>query len=111
MSLKVLENVNDTNGHVIGDGILFHIASILKNTVRVTDLVARYGREEFTILSYNLNEQQEKMLAKRIRQAVDAAPYEHTDIEKTISVTVSIGISVYYLKNDTTLIRLTELIE
>lgn len=105
------KNVNDTYGHIIGDKILKHIAKILKQTVRSSDIVARFGGEEFIILTYQMNKQQGKQLAERIRQAIFETPYIDEDTKQTISVTVSIGIVHYVPKNEEEILCLNDLIE
>src|SRR5262249_31694449 len=42
--------LNDTHGHGAGDGVLVHVARVIKTTVRPSDVVCRYGGEEFVIL-------------------------------------------------------------
>ncbi len=105
------KDVNDTYGHIIGDKILKHIAKILKQTVRSSDIVARFGGEEFIILTYQMNEEQGKQLAERIRQAIFETPYIDEDTKQTISVTVSIGIVHYVPKNEEEILCLNDLIE
>jgi diguanylate cyclase (GGDEF)-like protein len=85
--------VNDTHGHAVGDLVLRQVASYMRDHIRTTDMVGRYGGEEFLVLLPNTDldsacEQAERLCA-RIREA--AAPAETADIH----VTVSIGVAQY----------------
>jgi diguanylate cyclase (GGDEF)-like protein len=88
------KKVNDTYGHKAGDTVLKILAKILKNSVRESDIVIRYGGEEFLILLQNIqNLNDAKIVAEKIRKTV-----ENTEIkleDKTIKKTVSIGISIF----------------
>jgi diguanylate cyclase (GGDEF)-like protein len=92
LDLDQFKAVNDTLGHLVGDGILQAVAGRLKDAVRDIDTVARLGGDEFAILQLGVSGQAEAtVLARRIIEAV-SRPYE---IEgHRISVGVSIGIAL-----------------
>jgi len=50
LDIDNFKSLNDTHGHQAGDGALVHLAKVIKSTVRPTDVVCRYGGEEFVIL-------------------------------------------------------------
>ena len=77
------KKVNDTKGHVFGDKVLFDIASIMKSAVRDKDLVGRYGGEEFMIVLPETNIEQARIVAERIRVAIEQKTF--ADINITIS--------------------------
>ena len=86
--------INDTHGHLSGDLILRQIASILKEILRLNDLIARIGGEEIVIVLVDINLEEAKVIAERIRSSI--AGYEFMVIEdKTINVTVSMGIAEF----------------
>ena len=91
--LDHFKDVNDTLGHAVGDELLRQVADRLRATVRRTDLVARFGGDEFAVLEREVFEAQPAdALADKIRTAL-AAPYE---IKGTVvQVTASIGIARY----------------
>lgn len=53
-----LKTINDTHGHAAGDVLLTHLAKILKHNIRVCDMVARIGGDEFALLLDNLDADQ-----------------------------------------------------
>lgn len=85
--------VNDAHGHPSGDYVLKELAVILTQSVRESDVVARTGGEEFSILLPKATRQQAAQFAERIRQEV----YERKFIVfgQTIHVTISIGSATY----------------
>ncbi len=83
------KQINDNFGHAAGDKVLVEIAQTLKSAVRETDLVARWGGEEFLIIAPEISVQDAKALADRCRRAV---------AEKTvagINITMSLGVSEF----------------
>ncbi|UPW81641.1 diguanylate cyclase [Lysinibacillus sp. Ag94] len=92
IDIDFFKKVNDTYGHLIGDEVLKHVATIITNSVRRIDIVTRYGGEEFVILSPNTTLESAVKIAERVRQQVEEHPYI-ADFE--INVTVSIGIAGY----------------
>lgn len=82
------KRVNDTYGHNIGDVVLSEISQLLKENVRSTDSVSRWGGEEFLILAANINLQETLKFGEKIRRKIEE--FNFTEIE---GLTVSIGIS------------------
>lgn len=62
--------VNDTYGHLAGDEVLRRVAATLSASVRTEDVVARFGGEEFVVLTRGIEAPQAKLLAERLREAV-----------------------------------------
>lgn len=82
--------VNDTFGHIVGDNVLKQTAFILKNSVRATDRVYRWGGEEFIVITPETNNSQATLVAEKICQNFREAHFD--DIG---SITVSIGLASY----------------
>jgi diguanylate cyclase (GGDEF)-like protein/PAS domain S-box-containing protein len=78
---------NDEFGHQKGDDVLRRIALTLADSVRRDDLVARYGGEEFAILLPRTDAPTARMLAERLRAAVESSPWPDRP------VTVSVGVA------------------
>jgi len=90
MDIDHFKNVNDTYGHLVGDEILKIVAYTLSSNVAKTDLVSRWGGEEFIAIVDVLNNDDLMKIAERLRLLVAASGYQF-DEEKTIQVTISIG--------------------
>ncbi|MBU1053994.1 MAG: sensor domain-containing diguanylate cyclase [Proteobacteria bacterium] len=91
LDIDYFKRVNDTYGHAMGDKVLAEIAHICLKGMRSTDLLARFGGEEFCFLLPETNAENAMLLAERLRVAICAMRFE-TDAQ-SFSVTVSIGIS------------------
>lgn len=85
--------VNKAYGHLMGDQALRVISRQIRQTVRNTDIVARWGGEEFVILLPDTTVDQAVITAERIRRVVESAPVR--DRDRMISVTVSMGVAGY----------------
>ncbi len=64
------KDINDTYGHPVGDSILRQMADLLKNSVRHSDTVSRFGGEEFIILMPKTSVEEDYVFAERIRKLV-----------------------------------------
>lgn len=84
------KSVNDTYGHDLGDTVLKDIASIMVNSSRVSDIVGRYGGEEFTLILPNTSYKGALVVAERIRNNVLRHTFRKDDI--TVKRTISIGV-------------------
>ena len=93
VDIDLFKKINDTHGHVVGDNTLQAIATILKTSLRPTDLVGRYGGEEFVILLSLISLEESIKIANKIREKI-AKNIFHGN-KKDFKLTVSIGISHY----------------
>lgn len=82
------KGLNDTHGHALGDRVLQELAGLLKKWARGTDLVARYGGDEFTVLLPMTDAERAVHVGERLRQQVAA----HTFCRRK-KLTVSMGVS------------------
>jgi two-component system, cell cycle response regulator len=85
------KSVNDSWGHAGGDYVLKTIAEVLQETLRVEDVLGRYGGEEFVVVARELTLGKSIALADRLRQLVERHPFLIG--RNKLSVTVSIGIA------------------
>jgi diguanylate cyclase (GGDEF)-like protein len=81
---------NDTLGHPQGDSLLREIASLLKDSCRDSDLVCRYGGDEFTMILKETDKDGARKIAERIREAFELRLGKHK-----VKVTSSIGLACY----------------
>lgn len=70
------KSVNDTHGHLVGDNVLRHIANLVKNSLRKSDIIARWGGEEFIILLPNTSISSALHLAENLREKIENEPFE-----------------------------------
>lgn len=91
MDIDFFKNVNDTYGHLVGDGVLQECARRLQTKLRTIDLSGRYGGEEFSVLLPGTTLNQAVIVAERIRKYCAQYPIIIEDYK--ISITVSLGVS------------------
>jgi diguanylate cyclase (GGDEF)-like protein len=84
--------INDTHGHEAGDAVLVVFAQRLRKALRVGDIVARWGGEEFLAILPQTDRDQLAAIAERLRSAVESEPFTLPD-GSAIRVTVSVGVS------------------
>jgi diguanylate cyclase (GGDEF)-like protein len=84
--------VNDTYGHAIGDEALKMIARTLLFSSRSTDMVGRWGGEEFIAVISNTNDQRLQEIAERYRSLVEHSTLPMGD--KGLKITISVGATI-----------------
>ena len=93
--MQIMNNIhtglNDNFGHLFGDCVLRDVARCISSHVRDSDMVFRYGGEEFVILLRNTSKQGANMLAERIRVAVGLMQCKYGG--QSTEVTVSLGVA------------------
>jgi len=88
---------NDSHGHAFGDDVLVAVSQTIANTVRRSDLLFRYGGEEFVVLASHTAEEGAALLAERIRENIAALG---TVRGRSTRITVSVGIARLHDKED-----------
>jgi len=91
MDLDKFKSLNDNYGHMIGDAVLKEFARILEGVARKTDVLARYGGDEFAVILTNTNAEQTKAFAQRLLDAV--ATHVFCEDRYPLQMSVSIGTS------------------
>ncbi len=86
------KNLNDSYGHLAGDKVLRFIANTMRHNLRATDSCGRWGGEEFLVLILDINLEDGKIVAEKIRRLVEKAKIQ--DGNRNLGVTISIGASV-----------------
>jgi len=92
MDIDNFKIINDTYGHKIGDNVIVVIANILQTMSRESDIVSRYGGEEFLILLPKTDKDGAIVIAEKIRQKIQGLSLKVHD-EEEINFTVSVGVA------------------
>lgn len=93
MDLDNTKEINDTYGHEAGDLLLKEVANRIKSSIRKTDLAARMGGDEFTLLITDIRSRENAInVSKKIYRLVEA-PFYINDIP--VNIRISIGISIF----------------
>ena len=91
LDIDHFKHVNDTYGHDMGDVVLQRVADVLNKNRRESDIVARFGGEEFIVFLNNTDVKGALVAAERIRSAVEKAVIMAGDTQ--VPITISLGIS------------------
>lgn len=96
--IDFFKKFNDTYGHAVGDTVLRTTANVIKSELREYDIPSRYGGEEFCILLPQTNIEEAKVVAERLRSAVENEKIELSENE-IIHVTISVGLAELDVKD------------
>lgn len=84
------KTINDTRGHQVGDAVLRRVGSVIRSSVRVFDVCARYGGDEFSVVMPNSDRESAIMCAERIRQRLA----DRAADDDLPPLTMSIGVAI-----------------
>ncbi len=93
LDIDHFKRINDRYGHETGDHVLQLLSARLRGIIRETDLLFRWGGEEFVILMPHTGPGEAPALAERIRAAVAERPFAATASHSAVAVTVSVGVA------------------
>lgn len=91
VDIDLFKSINDTYGHSIGDDVIKSLTTIIGKVIRKSDMLFRFGGEEFVVLLSNTDREGALLLAERIRRGV-----EQTSVRtqhRNIPITVSLGVA------------------
>ncbi|WP_006746448.1 GGDEF domain-containing protein [Thioalkalivibrio paradoxus] len=88
-----LKGINDELGHEVGNLLIIRMVETLKHTLRGSDLIARYGGDEFIVLLPNTGKAPAYEVAERIRKAIEHMTFDADG--KRVNTTISIGFASY----------------
>ena len=91
LDLDHFKTVNDDHGHDVGDAVLVEVARRLSTTIRGTDLVARWGGEEFLVLLPDTDPDGAREVGEKLRAAVSGTPIAAGASTVTISLTIGVA--------------------
>ena len=87
IDLDHFKDVNDRYGHTVGDDVLISTANRIKETIRISDKVVRWGGEEFLVLAIDTSQDDAINLAEKLRKAIYSKTYDAVG-----QVTASMGV-------------------
>jgi diguanylate cyclase len=89
LDLDHFQGLNDRHGHLAGDAVLAHLASVLQKAVRNEDVVARFGGEELSVVLRSVGIEQAVSLGERLRKLVEGTVIRYRGLE--LQATISVG--------------------
>lgn len=92
--LDDFKNVNDVHGHLVGSHVLMEMAAIILSSVRDTDVVARYGGDEFVVILPESNVDQAEYVAERVRRKIELNAFTGGRGLK-LRLTASFGVATF----------------
>lgn len=95
MDIDHFKKINDKHGHLVGDHVLKEIAAISRRSLRESDVICRWGGEEFLLLLKNCSLEKATAIAETLRSTIAANDFSRTtDLTKgRLSLTVSMGVA------------------
>jgi diguanylate cyclase (GGDEF)-like protein len=93
LDLDHFKKVNDTHGHMAGDLVLVKVADSIKQHVRVYDVPARFGGEEFSVILPETSLADSQVVSERLRKSVESL--EFSSLHGSFRVSVSIGVAPF----------------
>ena len=94
IDIDYFKKFNDTFGHQAGDAVLRQVAQLLKQSVRATDIVCRYGGEEMSIILPNTPKDMSVITAEKICKRVAAKRFRLNNSQES-NVTISLGVATF----------------
>jgi diguanylate cyclase len=93
VDLDHFKHINDTFGHQAGDRVLVHMTELMRSVLRETDLIVRYGGEEFLVILPDTDMQGARLVLDRLQDIVVKSPVIHEG--RRISVGFSAGVAQF----------------
>ena len=94
MDLDFFKRVNDSHGHLVGTRVLVEAGNVLRQCVRETDTVVRYGGDEFVVLLVETRGEEALVVAERMRKMIEEKSFGN-ELGLDIRLTISIGIAAF----------------
>lgn len=92
IDLNDMKYINDTFGHLEGDRALRDAANILRNTFRESDIIGRYGGDEFVVSALQTGYIESDTINKRLNENIEL---HNLEAKRSYNISLSIGIALY----------------
>ena len=102
IDIDKFKTVNDTHGHKTGDKVIVSLSDALQELIRSSDIICRYGGEEFLILLPNTDTKGATSMSNKINNRIDEIMIDTND-KTPLKFTVSMGVSEVHLQKDQTI--------
>jgi diguanylate cyclase (GGDEF)-like protein len=104
VDLDHFKNVNDRWGHPFGDYVLREIAGLISHSVRESDIIGRYGGEEFAVILPETDTERAVVVGEKLRRAAETFEYRHEGTppagEPPVRITISVGVASLPVEED-----------
>ena len=98
LDLDDFKRINDTHGHATGDEVLIHLVSVVKDTLRKLDVIARFGGEEFLVLLPETEPEEAMQIITRVQRELTKRIFMHDS--QRLLITFSAGVA-YRMQGET----------
>ncbi len=95
IDIDYFKKYNDTHGHQMGDVVLKQTASLLERNLRKSDILCRYGGEEFVVLLPEIDLANARVVAEKLRRVVYHMPFEREEVLPEKHLTISVGVGSF----------------
>ena len=102
LDIDHFKSINDTYGHPAGDIILMKLGEILRQSVRSSDVVARFGGEEFVVIMTSAGKEQALSFGENLRKTIESTMFKIPGRDSPLQMTISGGVATYPKDGDTT---------
>lgn len=89
------KKINDTYGHHAGDGVLRNLAGILRQKTRGSDLVGRFGGDEFMVLLTSTTRERAEAFGEKLRTVIGTTEFRVPERDKPLRITISGGLAMF----------------
>lgn len=95
IDIDLFKKINDKHGHLVGDHVLREIAAICRRSLRESDILCRWGGEEFLVLLKNCTLEKATSIAENLRNTIASNDFSRTTdlLQQKLTVTVSMGVA------------------
>ena len=95
IDVDFFKHYNDAVGHMAGDTALRELADVMRRELRLNDMVARFGGEEFALIILSAGHEEALGIIERLRGDVQEHPFRHRDLQPGGRLTVSAGVASF----------------